>query len=103
MENGQPPDRRSSTGRPPLAPLRCHGFAADHLGEELDRHVLAVHPEPEVRRLEACHPVAILVCYNDFDVDHPDLDLLAEDGRRLGGPGSLGGERHRGCKSERGP
>src|SRR6185295_10818345 len=35
-----------------------------------------------VARLQALHPVALLVGDHRLDVDHPHLDLLAEDARR---------------------
>jgi hypothetical protein len=57
-------------------------LAAAHLAEVLDGNDLAVHLEAEVPRPEVGHAVALAIGHHRLDVDHPHVDLLAEDARR---------------------
>jgi hypothetical protein len=68
-----------------------HRLAAAHLGEVLDRHHLAVDLQVEVVGLEVGYPLALLVGGHHLDVDHPHLDLLAEEALGVAGRRRLAG------------
>ena len=79
---GLDPRRRRRRGRPgsvgPRRRLLDRAPLGD-LGEELDRHLLAVHPQPEVAGSEPADPPVVLVDHHRLEVDHPHLDPLGED------------------------
>ncbi len=49
------------------------------LGAVFDRHLPAVHQQPEVRRREPADPFTLVVRDHRLDVDHPHVDRLSED------------------------
>ena len=75
------------------------------LGEVVHRHFHAVHEDAEVVRLETVDAVPRPILDHDLHVDHPDVDLLAEEqvaGRRRVGPGRGAGPGRRVGLSRRG-
>ena len=63
--------------------LGFHRGPVRDLREVFDRHLLAVHQQPEIPGRQAPHALARGIGDHRLDVDHPDVDRLADD-RDLG-------------------
>ncbi len=86
--HGGPAALRLALGR---SGRRGEGLPVLHLAEVLDRHLLAVHAQPEISRLEAGHQLAGAVGHHRLEVDDADVDRLAEGRGRVRRSGCGGG------------